>query len=428
MEYIMRNTLVALLALVWLPIPVHAQALSYGEPWLTGIGVLNPNLPNSGALGVSADGRVVVGASQLRLFEDTSVRWTLEDGLENLGWLFTSPSAMFGASGTGRVLVGHSRSTRGIEGHIWTREAGMVGIGDLPGGDHSSSLACVSRDGTIMGGVASDELGGVAVLWTHADGFLVLGELDGGGYQASALGITPDGQRVVGRSQTVGGEGNIDEAYLWTPEQGMVGLGDLTGRNLGSKGYDISADGKVIVGKAVNNDLNKEAYRWTEEGGMVGLGDLPGSRFQSEAQACNADGSVIVGNGIGLDDDGRVQQKAFIWTQEHGMRPLVDVLETDYKIDTKGWILQNALDISADGRTIVGWGRNPEGTIEGFVAYLGPICRADFDKNDRVDADDLTAYLTAWMSQSIFADWDYDGSINTIDLLGFLNEWARGCP
>ncbi len=425
----MQNTLVALLALAWLPLPAHAQELTYDHPWLTGIGVLNPDLPNSGAYGVSANGRVVGGSSGLRLFESTSVRWALEDSLEDLGWLFTSPSYMWGASGTGHVLVGRSRSTRGIEGHIWTRETGMVGIGDLPGGDHSSVLGCVSRDGTIMGGVASDELGGVAVLWTHADSFLVLGELDGGGYHASVQDITPDGQRAVGRSQTVGGEGNIDEGFLWTPEQGMVGLGDLHGDNLGSKAYDISADGKVIVGKAVNSDLYKEAYRWTEGGGMVGLGDFPGSRFQSVAYACNADGSAIVGNGIGLDDDGRSRQEAFLWTEDDGMRTLVDVLETDYGVDTNGWILQNALDISADGRTIVGWGRNPEGTIEGWVAYLGPACRADFDDDGTVAVEDVAAYLTAWLESNIFADWDYDGSINTRDLLGFFNEWVAqpGC-
>ena len=425
MESIVRNTLAALLAPAWLSIPVCAQTLSYDHPWLTGIGVLNPDLPNSGALGVSANGRVAVGLSGLRLFEDTSIRWTPEDGLEDLGWLFTSPSYMWGASGTGRVLVGHSLGPRGLEGHIWTRETGMVGIDDLPGGNHSSALGSVSRDGTIMGGVASDELGGVAILWTHADGFLIIGELPGGGYHASVQDITPDGQRAVGRSQIAGG---TDGAFLWTPEQGMVALGDLQGGDLGSAAYDISADGKVIVGKAVNSDLYKEAFRWTEEGGMVGLGDLPGSRFQSTARACNADGSVIVGDGLGFDNDGGGNRKAFIWTEEDGMRPLVEVLETDYGVETGGWILLNATDISADGRTIVGWGYNPEGTVEGFVAYLGPLdCRADINGNGVIDRWDWLWFFSRWEQHRLEADWNYDGRWDTRDLLAYLNDYVAGC-
>ncbi len=56
-------------------------------------------------------------------------------------------------------------------------------------------------------------------------------------------------------------------------------------------------------------------------------------------------------------------------------------------------------------------------------------CRADFDDNGEVDAEDVAAYLTAWLNRSIFTDWDYDGSINTRDLLGFFNEWVAqpGC-
>jgi hypothetical protein len=74
----------------------------------------------------------------------------------------------------------------------------------------------------------------------------------------------------------------------------------------------------------------------------------------------SADGSVIVG-GSG---------EAFIWDPLNGMRSLKAVLESDYGLDLTGWILQYAEDVSADGHTVVGWGLNPDGQSEGWVAQL----------------------------------------------------------
>jgi len=35
-----------------------------------------------------------------------------------------------------------------------------------------------------------------------------------------------------------------------------------------------------------------------------------------------------------------------------------------------GWTLEPARDVSGDGRTIVGWGRNPSGDLEGWIADI----------------------------------------------------------
>jgi len=51
------------------------------------------------------------------------------------------------------------------------------------------------------------------------------------------------------------------------------------------------------------------------------------------------------------------------------MLPLADVL-TGLGVDLSGWVLHDATDISADGRTIVGCGTNPAGVPEAFVAYI----------------------------------------------------------
>jgi hypothetical protein len=53
----------------------------------------------------------------------------------------------------------------------------------------------------------------------------------------------------------------------------------------------------------------------------------------------------------------------------HGMRRLQDVL-TANGAELTGWILGDALGISADGRTIVGVGTNPDGELEAWLAII----------------------------------------------------------
>jgi hypothetical protein len=52
-----------------------------------------------------------------------------------------------------------------------------------------------------------------------------------------------------------------------------------------------------------------------------------------------------------------------------GLQRLADVL-TDQGLDLDGWTLVRATGVSESGRTIVGWGTNPGGQTEGFVARL----------------------------------------------------------
>jgi hypothetical protein len=46
-------------------------------------------------------------------------------------------------------------------------------------------------------------------------------------------------------------------------------------------------------------------------------------------------------------------------------------LLTSLGLDLTGWTLEVAQAVSADGRTIVGYGPNPSGNYEGWVAHLG---------------------------------------------------------
>jgi uncharacterized membrane protein len=64
--------------------------------------------------------------------------------------------------------------------------------------------------------------------------------------------------------------------------------------------------------------------------------------------------------------------EAYIWDSTNGMRSLQDVL-TDEGLDLTGWTLHVAHGISADGKTIVGWGVNPDGNTEAWIAHVSPV-------------------------------------------------------
>ena len=99
---------------------------------------------------------------------------------------------------------------------------------------------------------------------------------------------------------------------------------------------------------------------------MVGLGDLAGGSFNSRAYGVSADGSAVVGRGSSASGT-----EAFVWDETNGMRGLMQVL-MDQGIDMTGWSLTEARGVSADGLTIVGYGTNPLGQEEGWIATIVP--------------------------------------------------------
>ena len=61
-------------------------------------------------------------------------------------------SEALGVSADGRFIVGQSVSASGFEAFYWSQEDGMIGLGDLPGSDFFSIANDVSADGgTVVG-------------------------------------------------------------------------------------------------------------------------------------------------------------------------------------------------------------------------------------------------------------------------------------
>jgi uncharacterized membrane protein len=118
-----------------------------------------------------------------------------------------------------------------------------------------------------------------------------------------------------------------------------------------------SADGSVIVGRLDSG--RREVFRFTDETGLVKLDDL------FNPTVVSADGSMIFGETIAGDGS-----QAVVWDATHGVRYLRDVFTNEFGLDLTEWNLRSANGVSADGTVIVGYGMNPFGHFEGWMAVV----------------------------------------------------------
>jgi probable HAF family extracellular repeat protein len=371
------------LALLWglAAAPAFAQTATF-----QGLGDLPGGTFQSAAYAVSSDGSVIAGDSNWSSNHE-AFRWTSGRGMVGLGDLSGGgfESVAVGISADGSVLIGSGTSALGPEAFRWTAGQGLVGIGFLPDSVASpeSYGIATSDDGSVIVGYGKSSLGDEAYRWTNATGMVGLGDFAGGVFASAALGVSADGSVVVGYGTTAAGY----QAFRWTASTGMIGLGNLPGGNYDSYANAVSADGSVVVGGALTGD--GEAFRWSAATGMVALGDLPGGPDIGTAWGVSGDGSIIVG-----DSYTAVGRQAFVWTAAHGMQNLREILVQSFGLDLTGWYLGGAYAISADGRTIVGWGTNPSGFDEGWRARLPP--RRIYVKQGAAGANDGTSWTNAY--------------------------------
>jgi len=331
------------------------------------------DLPGGGfesrTYGLSPDGSTAVGYSESHY--DEAFSWQASTGIVPLGDFRPAATAPRGeawdASNGGSVIVGMAwQDLIGTVPCRWTA-GGIEPLGDLVGGSTSGKGMGVTGDGSVIVGYSSATLGNEAFRWTQAGGMVSLGDLDGGGHSSSATDVSADGSVVVGSGRSTLSGTNFLEAFRWTEAGGMVGLGDLPGSIFNSMAWAVSADGNVVVGQGTStaSAQYKEAFRWTAGTGMQPLGDLVGGNTYSIAYDCSGDGSIVVGSGTSA-----LGTRAFIWDAVNGMRELSVVLTNDYGIDVSGWKLYEVRGISDNGKVIAGYGQNPSFKSEAWVVDL----------------------------------------------------------
>ena len=171
-------------------------------------------LPMFSASDVSDDGNVVVGMN---------IRWTAPGQVEFLGFLAGGNyTTAHGVSANGQVVVGASETgpNRYLHAFRWTPAGGMQDLGVTDG---LESVAWgVSADGQVVYGEARDEdFFWRAFRWTASQGMDDIGTL--GGPMSTVHGSNADGSILVGKSLIDSGSASL-RAFRWTPQRGMQDL------------------------------------------------------------------------------------------------------------------------------------------------------------------------------------------------------------
>jgi len=212
---------------VW-PTPDSGQILAYAGQEL-----------NGASTDVSADGSVVVGWMTFVDADRTytsAFHWTEADGLIPLGpgGGVSSSSGANGVSADGKVIVGSMINDIGIQQAFrWTEESGLVPLGDLPGGRFSAQALGVSGDGQTIVGRSSDAAGETPFIWTEQAGLRNLADVLRGDFNLGSalegwtlardggdLAISADGAAVAGTGINPEGKTEAWRALLngsWLP-------------------------------------------------------------------------------------------------------------------------------------------------------------------------------------------------------------------
>jgi len=270
--------------------------ISANNPYVyDGSEMIFPDGLNGRLEAISENGAMAVGLNNITFINDSgredqgleAVRLRIEDGtvqgLGHLPWtgdrfFFRLDSQALGISADGSIVVGKSQTSLAIwEAFLW-QNGSMVGLGYLPGGDSTvgagSEANGVSNDGTIVVGSSYDNKGGLqAVRWknrqiqTLNQGQETVGE---------AMAVSGDGKIIVGWThnsvymETPLGSRINSHAFIWTEEGGMRRLKDVLendyGLNLSGwqqllQATDISNDGSIVVGRGLRPDGVVEGFR-----------------------------------------------------------------------------------------------------------------------------------------------------------------------
>src|SRR5215472_15759240 len=167
-------------------------------------------------------------------------------GFSVIGESRNGSAAVQGISANGSVVVGVS------DGRVfrWTPDLGLAYIS--PQDVLHTFYASVSADGSTIVSTVADSTGLFsAARWTaQGDGWQTLGGLPDqsspdGAEISSGWGVSGDGSTVVG----LGWHTNYTaEGFQWTEATGMVGLGQPPASRHSSRASAISADASTVVG------------------------------------------------------------------------------------------------------------------------------------------------------------------------------------
>ena len=301
--------------------------------------------------GISGDGSTVVGAVNNGT-GGIAWQWRQAGGVTVLSSVSEYAWA-YGVSANGSVVAGY-------QGYARTPPTATKWVGGAEttlgtSGDDSTAFA-VSGDGISVVGFDPNSIPSV---WNSGGFHQLLSSTHSS--TGAATGTNSDGTVVVGYwADFAYSDPTTYQPFYWSQAAGVQPLG------LGAYSYGIaqgvSADGNVAVG-----GVGGYPARWVGFANPVILSALT----LGTAYAASQDGSVVAGT-TGVNGERQIDtptsplQQAFIWTSANGLRLLQNVIST-----APSGNMMYATGISADGKTVVGYGNPPSSSYSrGWIATL----------------------------------------------------------
>jgi hypothetical protein len=398
----------------------------------SGLGDLPGGTVASRASGVSANGRVIVGRSNNGA--DVAVVWMLEPG----GWAgpIMLPQLAPGAAAEARACdnaamtaFGDANNASGFRQPVlWgppSPPAGPVPIPYPPLGYSGVVYSCSADGGVACGEYLEQQVGFPPPLpitrafrWTADGGMVSLGTIPGvvagPGHQTIARACSRDGSVIVGNANDAS---FANRPWRWTQAGGMV---DISAGAWAGVARGVSPDGNTVVGSFTEAGLSKP-FRWSADDGRTDL-EIP-TGFDSGSAFDVTNGGR---RAVGLCLFGGTGNTAMLWDAG---APAISVRAAliNGGVSMSLWHLQSVTAVSDDGTVLVGFGINPDGQQEAWVATIPMPCAADFDGNGTREVSDIFAFLAAWFANDPAA-YTFGGTPGVAAIFAFLTAWFAGCP
>ncbi len=270
-------------------------------------------------------------------------------------------------SGDGSTLVGCHVDGNGYENAAkWLGGTSWLDLGSEPGavpcGTSLSGAYGISGDGSIAAGLLwrAQVCKANAGMWDLVNGGpaeVLPSLINGPASRANA--VNGDGSVIVGWQDQLNGERSAAKWVDLVPEFILANDGSLNGEAMA-----VNSDGSAIVGGGYR--FGPEAWIWRAATGVQPIGTTGGvDKGFFTALDVSENGQIAVG----FSRKGN-RTRAFIWREGRGTTFLDKYLASRGIVIPEGWSLRAASLISADGKTIYGWGINPDGLIEMYRVDL----------------------------------------------------------
>ncbi|MFG0258746.1 MAG: FG-GAP-like repeat-containing protein [Phycisphaerales bacterium JB041] len=382
---------------------------AFGE--LTGDGEEDMLLPTTAGAAVfpGADGRPRFAGSIEAATESASADFN-DDGAADVAAL--ADGSMIFAMGNGDGTFAEAQEVA-LPTPAYSMDVGDVdgdGIDDVIAGSWFSGL------GEVMP-VISDGAGGFTLGTTLISGAQVwsvaLGDISGDGVNDVVAGSRDLNAWLYFVNDGTGGfaspliVSNLDNSSTWT-----VDVADFDGN-----GY-----GDVVAGmrRFGQQGSDRNSVFFNEGHGLFTEMELPGIGETDDIVAADVDGDgledVTVTQGETLAMLRNLGSRSFAAAERHFAGKSARAVEiADLNLDGQGDFM-----VSAGG----GYARL---SLRVSMPACGEGCVADFNQDGSVNTQDVLAFLNAWNAGEGSADINGDGSVNTQDVLAFLNLWNVGC-